>query len=300
MATAAASPPAEAIRNPLNLKPKEFGEKLDQLAKHQNNLQKLSAKVYSLGKTQRLQYPNGQTVGRKELRSLNSQFVKEIKDLKKNYTAHGKRLRKPRSGKGKKAGFSVNGIFVSDNMREFFKTANLGPSDPLNPASAPLNSVLSVGINGTTTHGIMTPLWNIYIYMNKMQKDPQNKQYNTATAEMNRYFQDTYRTLEAMDQRYFKADKHGVRKPIPKFHPDRFRFANVQQIVSVNSIKKKDLDPQRLAILEDPVTKTRLQEEQALVSHVNDHYRWVKSGMKKTFAQFRADEIAKKEKRRRG
>ena len=66
----------------------------------------------------KLQYPNGDIIGRKELKSLNSQFVKEMKDLKKYYTAHGKRKKRKRK-EGSTSGFK-NPILVDDNMRRFF------------------------------------------------------------------------------------------------------------------------------------------------------------------------------------
>ncbi len=143
MATSPAAAARPVEKDPLNLSPKEFSSKLDELGKHHNNIMKLAAKVYSLGKTQRLQYPNGQTVGRKELRTLSSQYVKELKSLRRNYTAHGKKKKRARR-EGGSAGFK-NPILVTDNMRAFFQGASLGPSDPRNPASAPLSGVLAVG-----------------------------------------------------------------------------------------------------------------------------------------------------------
>ncbi len=270
MATSpAATTPEE--RDALNLEPKEFGEKLTELGKHHNNLMKLAASVYALGKTQRLQYPNGKTVGRKELRSLSSQYVKELKNLKKNYVAHGKRKKRKRTA-GTTAGFK-NPILVTDNMREFFKTANLGPSDPANPASTPLNQVLAVGTNGITTRAIMTPLFNIYAHVNAMQKDPANKQFLTSTPQMDQYFQQTYANLMAKPQKFTKPDKAGVQKPIPKFDPKRFRYASIQSIVAENTIKKEELNVNQAAALSDLAVKARLEQEQTLVSGVLSMYR---------------------------
>jgi hypothetical protein len=278
--TAATSPDTDTN----NLSPKDFGAKLDQIVKHHNNLLKLAAKVYSLGKTQRLQYPNGQTIGRKEIRTLSSQLGKEIKSLRKNYTAHGKK-KKRKKREGGSAGFK-NPILVSDSMREFFSQANLGPSDPSNPNSAPLSSVLAVGQNGVTTRAIMTPLFNIYAHVNQMQKDPENKQFLTATPQMNQYFQDTYARLAARPQKYQKDKETGrpdPTKPIPKFDPNRFRYASIQSIVADNT-RPKDasspqashlalLTPEEEAVLEDPATKQRLAQEQDLVSGILSVYR---------------------------
>lgn len=259
------------------LSSKAFGKKLDVLAKHHNNILKLASKVYSLGKTQRLQYPNGASVGRKEIRTLSSQFVKELKALKKDYTDFGKKSKRKKR-EGGSAGFK-NPILVTDNMREFFSQANLGPSGledtgvrrknkkgeeevvyRLNPNSPPLNTVLAVGQNGVTTRAIMTPLFNIYAQVNDMQKDPENKQFLTSTPEMDRYFQETYRTLEARPQKYQKDKETGkpdMAKPIPKFDPKRFRYASIQSIVAENTVPKANLSDEQKAVLADlPVDKS--------------------------------------------
>lgn len=293
MASPIASPALE--RDPLNLEPKDFGAKLDQITKHHNNLMKLAAQVYSLGKTQRLQYPNGKTVGRKELRALSSQLNKEIKSLKKNYVAHGKRKKRTRK-EGTTAGFK-NPIVVSDNMKNFFASANLGPSDPRNPASAPLAQQLAVGTNGVTTRAIMTPLFNIYAHVNNMQQDPENKQFLTSTPEMDQYFQQTYANLAAKPQTYQKNRETGqpdLTKPIPKFDPKHFRYASIQSIVAENAIKKDQLPAEYVALLADPATAARLAQEQALVTGVNNYYGWKRSKSKKTLEQWVADKEARK------
>lgn len=293
-------------KDPLNLSPKEFSAKLDELGKHHNNIMKLAAKVYSLGKTQRLQYPNGQTVGRKELRTLSSQYVKELKSLRRNYTAHGKKKKRARR-EGGSAGFK-NPILVTDNMRTFFQSASLGTSNPHDPANAPpLNTQLQVGLSGITTRAIMTPLFNIYAHVNQMQKDPKNKQFLTATPQMNQYFQDTYVRLAARPQKYQKNKETGepdLSKPIPKFDSNRFRYASIQSIVADNTIPASADKPQAAylpvltaeqgVILNAPETKARLEQEQVLVSGILEVYRYRKSGSKLPFDAWVAKERAKK------
>ena len=273
----------QADVDPLNLSTKEFGKKLDQLAKYHNQILKLAQKVYSLGKTQRLQYPDGKTVGRKEIRTLSSQFGKELKSLRKNYNAHGKKRKRKRK-EGGSAGFK-NPIMVSDSMRNFFAEANLGPSDPSQPASTPLNQVLAVGNSGVTTRAIMTPLFNIYAHVNHMQRDPKNKQFLTSTDQMDKYFQDTYARLAAREVKYTKPDKDGVTKPIPRFDPKRFRYASIQSIVADNTIKKEQLTAGQQALLGDETTKQRLAQEQQLVSGVLSVYREAKKAAAKAAKQ---------------
>ena len=250
MATSPTSVAQHPEQDPFLLSPKEFTAKLDQIVKHLNNLQKLGVKVNSLGKTQRLVYPNGQTVGRKELRTLYSQLGKEIKGLRKNYAAaHKKKKRKKRVGGS--AGFK-NPIKVTDNMREFFSNASLGPSVPGNPSSQALSQILAVGQNGITTRAIMTPLFNIYAHVNQMQKDPANKQFLTATAEMNQHFGPTYQRLAAKPQKFQKNKETGqpdLSKPIPKFDPNRFRYASIQSIVADNTVPKDQVSAEENIVL---------------------------------------------------
>ncbi len=66
---------------------------------------------------------------------------------------------------------------ATDNIRDFFKVANLGPSDPSDPNSGPFNKFLLVAHNGITTRTIMTILFNIYTVVNDMQKDPKTEAF---------------------------------------------------------------------------------------------------------------------------
>ena len=124
-------------------------------------------------------------------------------------------------------------ILVNDNMKNFIKNGNFGPSDPSNPNSTPLNYFISARYNGILNHSIMTLLFIIYAKVNKMQKDPANKQYLTSTQEMNQYFQETYTRLAQKDPKY--------QRDIPTFDPNRFRYASFQSIISDNIIKKNDM-----------------------------------------------------------
>lgn len=267
-------------KDPLNLTDTEFGARLGELVKAHNNILKLAGKVYALKKNERLAFANGDIIGRKELRSMSSAFTKELRGLKKNYRAHGKRKRRRRR-EGGSAGFK-NPIFVSDAMKNFFAVANLG-SDPRPgfEGEAPLNTQLAVGAQGVTTRAIMTPLFNIYAHVNQMQKDPAHKQYLTATDQMNQFFAPTWQRLTAKDRaqdagpnpRLTKPDKNGVRKPIPVFDPQHFQYNRVQSIVADNNIKKETLNAEQLAFLDNAATKRRLAEEQYKVSGILLFYR---------------------------
>lgn len=305
MATSPPTVDTNEVKN-YDIEPKEFGENLSKLCKEHNEIFKLASVVYSLGKTEKLVYPNGKTIGRKELKNLSAQFCKKVKELKKNFVARGKKKKRTRKS-GTIAGFK-NPIIVTDNMRAFFAVANLGPSDPRNPSSEPLGPKLAVGVNGVTTRAIMTPVFNIYAYVNHMQKDNRQgfRQLLTATPQMDQYFTDTYTRLAALPQRFKKADKNGYREPIRKFESKSFRYASIQQIVADNSIPRPGskgakerphltpLTAEQSTLLENPEMKVRLEQEQVLVSGILEYYRWIKSGSKKPFEVWATEERAKK------
>ena len=285
MSTSPAAPTSPTEQETLSLTPKEFKAKLDELVKHHNNIMKLAAKVYSLGKTQRLQYPNGQQIGRKELRTLSSQLGKEIKLLGKNYSAFGKR-RKRKKREGGSAGFKNHVILVTDTMRDFFSQANLGPSQIGNPQSAPLNEVLSIGSSGITTRAIMTALFSIYAHVNQMASDPTNGAFLTATERMNQYFQDTYARLAAQPQRYYKNRETGepdYSQPIPIFDPNHFFWNRLQSIIADNTRPMKAdawqtdhlplVTAEEKAVLDGENTKQRLAYEQSLVTEIGKTYK---------------------------
>ena len=163
--------------------------------------------------------------------------------------------------------------FVNDNMREFFSGANLGPSDPSDPNSEPLNNFLSVGVNGISNRAMLTPILYIYARVNNMWKDPE---FMTSTARMNQYFQDTYDRLAARPQKYYRnRETRGpdLTRPIPKFDPERFKYAGLQMIIADNMMPKDQYTHQQLELLKDPAIKQRIYQEQIFISNILKQYK---------------------------
>ena len=269
----------------LNLRDKVFGEKIKLLVRQHNVLMKLSQKVSSLPAGDHLIFrPDTESaravgrrnvdtpLGRKDVNSLSKQYTTELKGLKANYVEHGKK--KKRASTGNSAGFK-NPILVTPNMIEFFRSANLGPSQVgpnADPNAPPLNDFLSVRDDGKTTRAILTPLFSIYAHVNNMQRDPENRQFLTSTPDMDAHFQETYRILAARPQTYQKrkvVGPDGVEtkvedrtKPIPIFRPDHFRYASIQSIVALNTIKKGQLTAAQKQVLGAPDMPAGLDEAQ--------------------------------------
>ena len=164
------------------------------------------------------------------------------------------------SGRGFK-----NPVTISHNMLQFFRNANLGKIDPRDPNSANLRDSLYSLRSGITTRSILTPLLNIYVTVNNMQKDPTKKQFLTATPEMYQYFQHTFNQLAARPPRF---DRNNI--AIPPFNPQKFRFNNIQSIIALNINRYMKYDP----AYEYPKTdQEELNADQQLISNVLSIYR---------------------------
>jgi len=91
-------------------------------------------------------------------------------------------------------------VLVTDNMKSFFKNANLGPSNPNDPNSTHLNDILSVGVNSVITTEMLISLFNIYACINKMEKNG----IVTSTPDMDKYFKDSYSKNILIDPKNLK------------------------------------------------------------------------------------------------
>lgn len=125
-------------------------------------------------------------------------------------------------------------ILVTREMQNFFQNANLGPSDPYDPNSTPLNQVLLVGYNGITTRYMLSKLFKIY---NRVS------QYDRSLME------------EYFGSNYFKDSKT----------PEEY-------IIRDNIILQNKMSAEDRERLQDPEIVKRLNQEFDLVSTVLGHY----------------------------
>lgn len=286
-----------------NLSNAGFGNRLSAIQKNNSNLHRLSAAVYNLKKDEQLIFPDGRSLGRKEIKAAVTLVNKDISALKVNYVAHGKGSRKPRKP-GSGGGF-LDPVLVRDELRNFFINADFGPENPTDPTSAPLSSKLSVGQTGVISRGLITALLSIYANVHGMQQDDEEKQYLTATPEMDKYFSAVYPVLiqdDIDEPRFFKKDKNGVRKPIPRFDPKHFRYADFQRIIKPYAMKKEELTKEQFAQINTDKFKKHLKGELKAISEIGTWYRWdkaVKAGKTKLdYVGFAKAEADKKEKKR--
>lgn len=239
---------------------KSFGEKLKALAAQHKNLITIALSVGGLKKGAKLDYKGQGKIGRKELRSLSTKHTTAVKSLKKNYVAHGRR-RKTKRRKTTSSGLN-SPVRVSDTLRQFFSTADLGPINPNDPNSAPLTSVLSLVPAGVTSRSMLTVLFNIYVKRNQMARDPAHKSYLTATPQMAAAFSQSFASRKGLPQVF----KSGKPRPIPFGDPNKFLYVDLQDIIKDNVIPKTSLSAADLAALDAPPTKERIAQEQQAAS----------------------------------
>ena len=120
--------------------------------------------------------------------------------------------------------------YVTDNLRDFFREANLGPSDPHDPYSIPLAEVIDFRI---MTRLDITKLFVIYEHVNQMQQDPFNPQRLTATPLMHRYFAEDFAQM-------------------PGFDPNNFRHGKLLLLAGRNLIPNDQLTQEQRDTLTDP------------------------------------------------
>lgn len=148
-------------------------------------------------------------------------------------------------------------IYINNNLRGFLSEADLGRSDPSKP-SLPLNQFISAISTGISNRAELTPLFNIYVKVNKMQLYPHEKQFLTATPLMYKWFGNTFAK---------------IRSKFSYFDPEKFRFADLQGIIHSNIIPKDTLTPEQMNRLEDPEIVSRLHGEKDMLSRILQIYR---------------------------
>ena len=272
----------------------QFGELLDHLCNQLSHLFSLTSEVAKLQKGERLKFPTGQEIGKREVRSLQSQFVREFKGLRK-YFAAAKKPKKNNRTRRPFTGFGMP-IYVDSSLREFFKRADLGPimrptsldakGNPVECDSdgTPLKAFLSLILDtGITARGMLTPLFNIYVRVNQMPYTDGNRTYLRATPEMKEFFARDFEQLRRQDEAEPRQETVTVKKPngekekkkvpIPPFDPARFRYSDIMRILSFHWVPVEQLSEQERALLESTEVRERLVEEQHIVSDTNACYR---------------------------
>lgn len=255
----------------------QFGEHLKGITGAVENLVSLATAVGGLKKGERLALESGQQIGKRELRSAVSQVVAQIRQLKKIHKEAGKTKKRQTLGpdgqpKRRGGGFNLP-IRVSQNLQQFFATANLGPVDPQNPAGPQLRDHLQLLTQqGITSPSLLTPLFSIYAKVNNMQ-NPGQRNLLMADAHMRQYLGTTLARLQEDIQPHMGKPGKGGKPPkmLPGFDANAFPYAYLQNITKLNKVQLSDAEKQQLQ--GNAEVMTRLAAEQQMVSACLAIYR---------------------------
>jgi hypothetical protein len=266
----------------LHLSPAEFGEQIKVLGDEVKNLVKLARKVGQLKSGQHFKV-GGEQFGAKELNALVSTHVKTLKQLKKNYTARGKRKSRPTLTKEGKPRKKVDGFgkasFIQQPLIDFFRNANLGV---IPGTKRRLQEVFeSLLERGVLSRGIMTSLLTIYEFENGLRfeesyvdKDGKTKtrKWFKAGPEMEQHLGPYLAQAEADDKAKSDADMVDSRGNVkPRFNRNKFLYNRLQSIMNPGIVEKEQLESledseARFAYLADPEIAKELAEVKAVVS----------------------------------
>lgn len=305
----------EQTTNQYEVSVKQFKEDiLTPLAEQFRHIVKLHAAVAVLPAGGHLQFSNGKKVGRKEVNSLDSQFVREIYALAKYFGEAKKRRKSARAGGSN--GFKLP-RFISSELGKFFAD----PANDLGPAyvkleqtgedgqktvsykqlDQPLNDYLALLTkHNITSAALLTPLFNIYAIRNQMQYDPEHREFLRATPLMKKHLGGIFPQLVQKDNEELARKQaelqdlissgasqkkiEDLRKKIAKssiFNEDRFPYPRIQSIVAFNMIPKDVLSQEQVDFLKNPEVVSKLEEEQRVVSNTLEFYRTNTAGEKK-------------------
>lgn len=235
---------------------KAFNARIDD---HVDTLKKLFALTYDVGFNAgkgrgTADYPGFGKIGKREVKSLQSQFNKELRTLKALYKARGQRRK---AGKGSRVnnGFRIP-MQVTPAVVQFFT----GAAD-----LAPLVNQLSFPRSNITTSALLTPLFAIYAKRHNLTSlardnqgktpDKMNRQFLGADAAMTQAFGPSFATIQQQDMAKIAAagGQNGGLKPgkLPNkqgqykstdyyraFDPQNFTYAKIQSIVAANRVPK--------------------------------------------------------------
>lgn len=281
-----------------DITPKQFKDKLIHLTQELKRLLKLNESLSSLGPGDHLVFPDGTNIGRREFRSIQAQYVQQLTELGRYFTQAKKKPKKVKRV-NRHSGFD-NAAFMTENFRLFFMNAELGPAyvaqiDDHGQVTfvqgERLHNYLDLFLkHGITSQALLTPLFIIYVTVNKLQ-DLEHKSILHATPLMMKYLSSTFEALALADQEKHNKNQvlldqlisisapqdqiEAAQKEVNKliFQPEKFMYNRLMSIVAHNRIPKTSITPEQIQQLKDSQLLQRLTEEQQIVSSTLAYYR---------------------------
>lgn len=293
----------------------QFKDLTQQMAERFRLLMKLQAAVAVLEKGNKLHYsagvkvgnqtffPEGLDISKKEMRSLESLFVKDIKNLPKYFREAKKKKKTTRSGTNN--GFSKP-MFITEALRNFFGSTKLGPAYTEQtdaegnvsyvPLGRDLRDCLECFLTkNVTSSSLLTPLFSIYAIQNKMQYADE-RAFLKATPEMERHFAKIFKALKEDDTRKLAEVQAKIKERVDSgvvlskedaleeaseletaqkrmFDSTKFRYSRFPSIVSHCRVNNEELSDEQKAFLADEEIINAVKAEQKIVSETLNYYR---------------------------
>lgn len=257
---------------------KTFASKIDHLVLKHKELEKVLKGVASAPKNHSsyVTNPNGTNskVSKADYRNLSSQFVKELKDLKKLYN-HA-RKKKKRTGTGNQSGNSP--ILISMNMARFFTNAHI--VDPTNNQRW-VPKFPEVDFAGqrwaVSTRNQLTRMFNVWIHSNQnmLQGDSGNRVGSAyINVSKSKDFMDNLRgelnaILADMSRKKAGMSPRRAGEPITASH---FKSIYITKLLSLCGKKRADLDQATLNTLNQPWILNDLARDQNKILDLKNKY----------------------------
>jgi hypothetical protein len=246
----------------LHLSPAEFNAQIKRLVAETKALVKMGRKLGDKAGAS-IELENGEKFTAKDLNALVTTHVKTLRQLKKNYSARGRKKKSaaaPRAARKSGEGFS-KGSFLEPPLISFLRSANYGPMNA--EIHAAIDPLLDQGV---LSRAILTPLLTTYMFNKGLRFEENGKKYFKVNPEMNKALGPYLSTAEANDTGVSKSGKAR-----PKFNRNQFVYNRLQTIVNPGIRDKSELSAEEQAYVENQAVKDTLAEAQTVVSRANDN-----------------------------
>lgn len=258
---------------------KTFSGKVDNLVKKHKDLERI-LKVVTETKKNHTSYvpnPSGSTskFTKADYRSLSSQFVKELKDLKKIY--NNAKKKKKRVGSGNQSGNSP--ILINSNMAKFFESIYItdpvtgGRFTPQFPTFTHGNQTWYV-----STRNQITRLFNLWVYSSQSILQGGDTGIRIGSAYINvtkspEFMRHLSTELNmAVNDANQKKSRGSPRRMGGDISQTHFKSIYITKLLSYCSKRRGDLDEVTLRRMNDPSLLTMLQRDQSKVMELRDKY----------------------------
>lgn len=155
---------AATVKDAKPLDSKEFAEKIKYLENAAKSLVKITAMVNRNNITN-LHIHDNVVIKRSDIRTYLDAYLYQLRELRKIYNN-----RKRRGNNKNTQLYSL--FYISDQLRDFYKHANLGPIDLDKPRGKKLSTMIKlVTEKGMATSGILTSLLARYIEVNGLKSE---------------------------------------------------------------------------------------------------------------------------------